>query len=32
MKSKFKETIEKCDSLEQKLNQLVKEKQSLEKK
>ncbi|XP_062814462.1 BRCA1-associated protein isoform X1 [Anolis carolinensis] len=32
MKSKFKETIEKCDSLEQRLNDLLKEKQSLERK
>ncbi|KAI7793582.1 BRCA1-associated protein [Triplophysa rosa] len=32
MKAKFKETIEKCDSLERKLNDLAKEKQSMEKK
>lgn len=32
MKTKFKETIEKCDSLEHKLNNLLKEKQSLERK
>uniref|UniRef100_A0A671PFK5 BRCA1-associated protein n=1 Tax=Sinocyclocheilus anshuiensis TaxID=1608454 RepID=A0A671PFK5_9TELE len=32
MKAKFKETIDKCDSLERKLNELVKEKQSIEKK
>uniref|UniRef100_A0AAY4E836 BRCA1-associated protein n=1 Tax=Denticeps clupeoides TaxID=299321 RepID=A0AAY4E836_9TELE len=32
MKSKFKETIEKCDSLERKLNELTKDKQSVEKK
>ncbi|NWI85721.1 BRAP protein, partial [Pitta sordida] len=32
MKSKFKETIEKCDSLEQRLNDLLKEKQSVERK
>nr|XP_034974286.1 BRCA1-associated protein isoform X4 [Zootoca vivipara] len=32
MKTKFKETIEKCDSLEHRLNDLVKEKQSVERK
>jgi hypothetical protein len=32
MKTKFKETIEKCDSLEHKLNDLLKEKQSVERK
>ena len=32
MKTKFKETIEKCDSLEHRLNDLLKEKQSLERK
>lgn len=32
MKTKFKETIEKCDSLEHKLNDLLKERQSLERK
>uniref|UniRef100_A0A8C2FZS5 BRCA1 associated protein n=1 Tax=Cyprinus carpio TaxID=7962 RepID=A0A8C2FZS5_CYPCA len=32
MKAKFKETIDKCDSLERKLNELTKEKQSLDKK
>ncbi|XP_078523568.1 BRCA1-associated protein [Lissotriton helveticus] len=32
MKTKFKETIEKCDSMEQKLNNLVKEKQAVERK
>ncbi|XP_069789489.1 BRCA1-associated protein isoform X2 [Narcine bancroftii] len=32
MKTKFKETIEKCDSLEQKLNELMKDKQALERK
>lgn len=32
MKTKFKETIEKCDSLEQKLNELIKDKQALERK
>lgn len=32
MKAKFKETIDKCDSLERKLNELTKEKQSIEKK
>ncbi|XP_048412001.1 BRCA1-associated protein isoform X2 [Stegostoma tigrinum] len=32
MKIKFKETIEKCDSLEQKLNELMKDKQVLERK
>ncbi|XP_048448921.1 BRCA1-associated protein-like [Rhincodon typus] len=32
MKIKFKETIEKCDSLEQKLNELMKDKQALERK
>uniref|UniRef100_A0A8C5P4Z8 BRCA1 associated protein n=1 Tax=Jaculus jaculus TaxID=51337 RepID=A0A8C5P4Z8_JACJA len=32
MKTKFKETIEKCDTLEHKLNDLLKEKQSMERK
>uniref|UniRef100_A0A8C9T8Q3 BRCA1-associated protein n=1 Tax=Scleropages formosus TaxID=113540 RepID=A0A8C9T8Q3_SCLFO len=32
MKAKFKETIEKCDSLERKMIELHKEKQSMEKK
>lgn len=32
MKTKFKETIEKCDNLEQRLNDLLKEKQSVERK
>uniref|UniRef100_A0AAA9RVS2 BRCA1-associated protein n=1 Tax=Bos taurus TaxID=9913 RepID=A0AAA9RVS2_BOVIN len=32
MKTKFKETIEKCDSLEHRLNDLLKEKQSVERK
>ncbi|KAG9342543.1 hypothetical protein JZ751_015922 [Albula glossodonta] len=32
MKAKFKETIEKCDSLERRLGELAKEKQSMEKK
>ncbi|RXN26512.1 BRCA1-associated isoform X2 [Labeo rohita] len=32
MKAKFKETIDKCDSLERKINELTKEKQSIEKK
>uniref|UniRef100_A0A2K6V2Q8 BRCA1 associated protein n=1 Tax=Saimiri boliviensis boliviensis TaxID=39432 RepID=A0A2K6V2Q8_SAIBB len=32
MKTKFKETIEKCDNLEHKLNDLLKEKQSVERK
>ncbi|KAJ7309821.1 hypothetical protein JRQ81_007891 [Phrynocephalus forsythii] len=32
MKTKFKETIEKCDSLEQRLNDLIKEKQAVERK
>lgn len=32
MKTKFKETIEKCDNLEQRLNELLKEKQSVERK
>ncbi|XP_062890297.1 BRCA1-associated protein isoform X2 [Mobula hypostoma] len=32
MKTKFKETIEKCDSLEQKLNEIMKDKQALERK
>eukprot|EP00062_Callorhinchus_milii_P016716 gi/632968311/ref/XP_007900457.1/ PREDICTED: BRCA1-associated protein isoform X2 [Callorhinchus milii] len=32
MKTKFKETIEKCDSLEQRLNELIKDKQALERK
>lgn len=32
MKTKFKETIEKCDNLEQKLNELLKEKQALDRK
>uniref|UniRef100_A0ACB8FZI6 Uncharacterized protein n=1 Tax=Sphaerodactylus townsendi TaxID=933632 RepID=A0ACB8FZI6_9SAUR len=32
MKTKFKETIEKCDALDRRLNELIKEKQSLERK
>ncbi|XP_037852444.1 BRCA1-associated protein isoform X2 [Chlorocebus sabaeus] len=32
MKTKFKETIEKCDNLEHKLNDLLKEKQSVERR
>ncbi|KAB0392468.1 hypothetical protein E2I00_006819 [Balaenoptera physalus] len=32
MKTKFKETIEKCDNLEHRLNDLLKEKQSVERK
>lgn len=32
MKAKFKETIERCDNLELKLNELTKEKQTVEKK
>ncbi|XP_076842796.1 BRCA1-associated protein [Brachyhypopomus gauderio] len=32
MKAKFKETIEKCDNLELRLNELAKEKQTMEKK
>ncbi|XP_036210348.1 BRCA1-associated protein isoform X2 [Myotis myotis] len=32
MKTKFKETIEKCDNLEHRLNDLLKEKQSMERK
>lgn len=32
MKAKFKETIERCDNLELKLNEISKEKQSMEKK
>ncbi|XP_074061835.1 BRCA1-associated protein isoform X2 [Macrotis lagotis] len=32
MKTKFKETIEKCDTLEHRLNDLLKEKQSVERK
>lgn len=32
MKTKFKETIEKCDSLELRLSDLLKEKQSVERK
>lgn len=32
MKAKFKETIEKCDNLEQRLSDLLKEKQSVERK
>ncbi|XP_070619395.1 LOW QUALITY PROTEIN: BRCA1-associated protein [Erythrolamprus reginae] len=32
MKAKFKETIEKCDSLEQRLNDLLRERQSVERK
>ena len=32
MKAKFKETIEKCDNLEHRLNDLLKEKQSVERK
>ncbi|KAF5906861.1 BRCA1-associated protein, partial [Clarias magur] len=31
MKAKFKETIERCDNLELKLNELTKEKQTMEK-
>ncbi|KAG5835111.1 hypothetical protein ANANG_G00268670 [Anguilla anguilla] len=32
MKAKFKETIEKCDNLERRFGDLVKEKQSMDKK
>ncbi|KAK2823305.1 hypothetical protein Q7C36_019905 [Tachysurus vachellii] len=32
MKAKFKETIEKCDNLELRLNKLTKEKQTMERK
>lgn len=32
MKAKFKETIDKCDSLEHRLNDLLKEKQTVERK
>ncbi|XP_053731270.1 BRCA1-associated protein [Synchiropus splendidus] len=32
MKAKFKETLERCDNLEQRLGELVKDKQGLEKK
>ncbi|CAG05318.1 unnamed protein product [Tetraodon nigroviridis] len=32
MKSKFKETLERCDNLEQRVSEISKEKQSLEKK
>ncbi|KAM4720535.1 BRCA1-associated protein isoform 2-T2 [Anableps anableps] len=32
MKAKFKETLERCDNLEQRLGEISKEKQSLEKK
>ncbi|KAG8456125.1 hypothetical protein GDO86_002067 [Hymenochirus boettgeri] len=32
MKAKFKETIDKCDSLEHRLNDLIKEKQSAERR
>lgn len=32
MKSKFKETLERCDTLEQRVSEITKEKQSLEKK
>lgn len=32
MKSKFKETLERCDNLERRLGEFSKEKQSLEKK
>ncbi|XP_015831054.1 BRCA1-associated protein isoform X1 [Nothobranchius furzeri] len=32
MKAKFKETLERCDNLEQRLGEITKEKQSFEKK
>lgn len=32
MKAKFKETLERCDNLEQRVSEITKEKQSLEKK
>ncbi|XP_017290554.1 BRCA1-associated protein [Kryptolebias marmoratus] len=32
MKAKFKETLERCDNLEQRLGEITKEKQSVEKK
>lgn len=32
MKCKFKETLERCDTLEQRVSEITKEKQSLEKK
>lgn len=32
MKAKFKETLERCDNLEQRFGEISKEKQSMEKK
>lgn len=32
MKAKFKETLERCDNLEQRISEITKDKQSLEKK
>lgn len=32
MKAKFKETLERCDNLEQRFGEISKEKQSVEKK
>lgn len=32
MKAKFKETLERCDNLERRLNDVGKEKQGMEKK
>lgn len=32
MKAKFKETLERCDNLEQRVSEITKDKQSLEKK
>lgn len=32
MKAKFKETLERCDNLERRLNDICKEKQGVEKK
>lgn len=32
MKAKFKETLERCDNLEQRVSEISKDKQSLEKK
>lgn len=32
MKAKFKETLERCDNLEQRVSEITKDKQTLEKK
>lgn len=32
MKAKFKETLERCDNLEQRLGEITKDKQSIDKK